>query len=66
MLMKIRENVMRLYMLYLGTMQPGDIPLPGYLIQTDEGINILVDSGWPRQESKSYSASDNTLLIRTV
>lgn len=39
---------MRLYMLYLGTMQPGDIPVPGYLIQTDEGINILVDSGWPR------------------
>ncbi len=28
---------MRLYMLYLGTMQPGDIPVPGYLIQTDEG-----------------------------
>ena len=66
MLMKIRENVMRLYMLYLGTMQPGDIPVPGYLIQTDEGINILVDSGWPRQESKSYSARPDALLIRTV
>lgn len=39
---------MRLYMLYLGTMQPGNIPVPGYLIQTNEGINILVDTGWPR------------------
>ncbi|MDU6432967.1 MAG: MBL fold metallo-hydrolase [Pantoea sp.] len=39
---------MRLYMLYLGTMQPGNIPVPGYLIQTDNGINILVDTGWPR------------------
>jgi hypothetical protein len=66
MLMKIRENVMRLYMLYLGTMQPGDIPVPGYLIQTDEGINILVDSGWPRQESKSYSALPDALLMKTV
>ena len=66
MLMKIRENVMRLYMLYLGTMQPGDIPVPGYLIQTDEGINILVDSGWPRQESNSYSALPDALLMKTV
>lgn len=29
---------MRLYLLYLGTMQPGDIPVPGYLIQTHEGM----------------------------
>ena len=57
---------MRLYMLYLGTMQPGDIPVPGYLIQTDEGINILVDSGRPRQESKSYSALPDALLMKTV
>lgn len=38
---------MRLYLLHLGTMQPGDIPVPGYLIQTDDGTNILVDTGWP-------------------
>ena len=38
---------MRLYILYLGTMQPGNIPVPGYLIQTDDGVNILVDTGWP-------------------
>jgi hypothetical protein len=39
---------MRLYLLYLGTMQPGEVPVPGYLIQTADGINILVDTGWPR------------------
>lgn len=39
---------MRLYLLYLGTMQPGNIPVPSYLIQTNDGINILVDTGWPQ------------------
>ncbi len=39
---------MRLYLLHLGTMQPGEIPVPGYVIQTSDGINILVDTGWPR------------------
>lgn len=39
---------MRLYLLDLGTMQPGHIPVPGYLIQTDDGTNVLVDTGWPR------------------
>lgn len=31
----------------LATMQPGDIPVPAYLIQTDDGTNILIDSGFP-------------------
>jgi N-acyl homoserine lactone hydrolase len=39
---------MRLYLLYLGTMQPAEVPVPGYLIQMADGINILVDTGWPR------------------
>ncbi|WP_108819466.1 N-acyl homoserine lactonase family protein [Pseudovibrio sp. Alg231-02] len=39
---------MRLYLLPLGTMQPGNIPVPGYVIQTDANVNILVDTGWPR------------------
>lgn len=39
---------MRLHLLHLGTMQPGNVPVPGYLIQTGEGANILVDTGWPR------------------
>lgn len=40
--------MMRLYLLHLGTMQPGNVPVPGYLIQTDDGTNILVDTGWPQ------------------
>lgn len=39
---------MQLYFLYLGTMQPGNIPVPGYLIRTADKMNILVDTGWPR------------------
>ncbi len=39
---------MRLYLLPFGRMQPGDIPVVGYLIQTSAGTNVLVDTGWPR------------------
>ncbi|SCX28645.1 N-acyl homoserine lactonase [Agrobacterium sp. DSM 25558] len=39
---------MRLHLLHLGIMQPGDVPVPGYLVQTTNGINILIDTGWPR------------------
>jgi N-acyl homoserine lactone hydrolase len=42
------KMTMRLYLLHLGIMQPGDVPVPGYLIQTTDGINILIDTGWPR------------------
>lgn len=38
---------MRLYLLNLATMQPGNIPVPGYLIQSNNGDNILIDTGWP-------------------
>src|SRR6516164_6466780 len=38
---------MKLYLLQLGLLQPLRVPVPGYLIQTDDGINILVDSGYP-------------------
>jgi N-acyl homoserine lactone hydrolase len=40
---------MRLYVLQLGLVAAfGDTALPGYLIQTDDGTNVLVDSGYPR------------------
>lgn len=39
---------MRLYLFPFGTMQPGNIPVAGYLIQTDDSTNVLVDTGWPR------------------
>lgn len=29
-------------------MQPGDVPVASYLIRMDDGIDILVDTGWPR------------------
>lgn len=38
---------MRLYLFHLGRTGSGS-PAPGYLIQTDAGQNILVDSGFPR------------------
>lgn len=44
----MESKLMRLHLLHLGTMRPGDVPVPGYLIQTKNGINILIDTGWPR------------------
>jgi N-acyl homoserine lactone hydrolase len=31
----------------LATLQPGDIPVPAYLVQMESGKNILIDSGFP-------------------
>lgn len=39
---------MRLYLMNFGVMQPGNVPVPGYLIAMDDGTNILVDTGFPR------------------
>ncbi len=44
---------MRLYLLKLGTMQPGDVPVAGYVIQMDDGINVLVDTGFPQSFVKN-------------
>lgn len=38
---------MRLYLLRLGTIAGLEAPVPGYLIRTDEGVNVLVDTGAP-------------------
>lgn len=38
---------MKLYLMQLATLQPDDIPVPAYLVQTDDGKNILIDSGFP-------------------
>ena len=37
---------MRLYLLQYGRSASG-VPMPGYLIQTDDGANVLVDTGLP-------------------
>ena len=34
--------------LALDLLQPLGIPVPGYVVQTDDGTNILVDSGFPQ------------------
>ncbi|GAC1533605.1 MAG: N-acyl homoserine lactonase family protein [Herpetosiphon sp.] len=40
---------MRLYLLQLGLWPTfGDTAVPGYLIQTDDGTNVLIDTGYPR------------------
>ena len=41
------QGPQRLYLLQLATMGPG-VPVPGYLIQTGDGINVLVDTGYPK------------------
>lgn len=43
----LRSPIMKLYLLPLGLLQPLRAPIPGYLIQTDDGVNVLVDTGFP-------------------
>jgi N-acyl homoserine lactone hydrolase len=38
---------MKLYLMQLALFQPIAAPVPGYVIQTDDGTNILVDTGLP-------------------
>ncbi|MBT2447876.1 N-acyl homoserine lactonase family protein [Streptomyces sp. ISL-43] len=38
---------MRLYLLRLGVIAGLEAPVPGYLIRTDDGVNVLVDTGAP-------------------
>lgn len=38
---------MRLTLLQLGLLQPLGIPVPGYLVQADDGTTVLIDSGFP-------------------
>lgn len=40
---------MRLYVFRLGTIKEIDAPIEGYLIQLDEGTNVLVDTGCTRE-----------------
>lgn len=45
---------MRLYLFIYGRYETGDMPAPGYLIQTDDGTNILVDTGLSRETIGAY------------
>ncbi len=39
---------MRLYLFRLGVMRKLDAPVPGYLVCADDGSNVLIDTGYPR------------------
>src|SRR5947209_8142371 len=43
---------MRLYLMRLARLGTTTLPVPGYLIQADDGTNILVDTGFPRDTSR--------------
>ncbi|MGI8856958.1 MAG: N-acyl homoserine lactonase family protein [Thermomicrobiales bacterium] len=45
---------MRLYLLLYGTNSANGTPYPGYLIQTDDGTNVLVDTGFPPEATGAY------------
>ena len=47
---------MRLYVMQLGLSDTGS-PVPGYLIQTDDGKNILIDSGYPEDNYRGPTAN---------
>lgn len=54
---------MRLYLLQLGLLPSfGDVAIPGYLIQTDDGKNVLIDSGYPRGILGAQEQAANRLL----
>lgn len=38
---------MKLYLMQIATLQPGDIPVAAYIVRTGDGKNILIDSGFP-------------------
>jgi N-acyl homoserine lactone hydrolase len=54
-------TIRRLYVLDFGLFQVNDngrlIGIPGYLIQTDEGANILVDTGFPARYADEAEAA---------
>lgn len=45
---------MRLYLFVYGRNETDGSPAPGYLIQTDDGTNILVDTGYSRETIGAY------------
>lgn len=44
---EMKQGPQRLYLFQLATFKPG-VPVPGYLVQTGDGINILIDTGFPK------------------
>jgi len=52
-------SVKRLYLMQVGSMPAYDIPVACYLVQTDDGRNVLIDSGLPETIADADSAFVN-------
>ncbi|QBD83348.1 N-acyl homoserine lactonase family protein [Ktedonosporobacter rubrisoli] len=52
----------RLYLLELAHLEDSGIPFPGYLVQTSDGTNILIDTGWPQERIGAYKQPGGTGL----
>ncbi len=50
---------MRLYLMVLALFGPGD-PVPSYLIRTDDGINVLIDTGFSSEMIAASQQSGTT------
>jgi N-acyl homoserine lactone hydrolase len=51
--------VKRLYLLLVGSVPKYQIPIVCYLVQTNDGKNILIDSGLPEIMPEGYSDFEN-------
>ncbi|GCE12475.1 N-acyl homoserine lactonase family protein [Tengunoibacter tsumagoiensis] len=59
---------MKLYCMQLATIGENHMPIPGYLIQTDEGQHVLIDTGLPHTiiAGKSIQMGPLQVRIQTV
>lgn len=53
---------MKLYLMCVATIPPGGNPVPAYLIQTDDGTNVLVDTGVPKALIGTYKNSSDAVF----
>lgn len=59
---------MKLYLLRLADMG-GGTPAAGYLVQTDDGTNVLIDSGFPREmigASEGWSIDEDQFVVNQL
>jgi N-acyl homoserine lactone hydrolase len=54
---------MKLYLMRLARIRGLDAPVPGYLIQTDDGVNVLVDTGTPKPPPGAPENPENPFLM---
>lgn len=57
---------MKLYLLHLASLEPLGIPVPGYVIQTDDGTNVLIDSGFPSSFLEQPPGPQGPLALQVV